>query len=114
MILAILKPLDRFAGMNGTERKRAIELEAMLRTGEILMWRFEAMTLKLADDTRYTPDFFVMLPDGTVRFEETKGFLRDDALVKIKVAATMFPFSFVMLTVRPKKDGGGWATRTFS
>lgn len=112
--LAVLTPPNLFRGMNKTEERRAIELEALKRSGEITLWMYEAVTLKLADDTRYTPDFFVMLNDGTIRFEETKGFLRDDALVKIKVAAALFPFRFVMYTARAKKDGGGWEVRDFT
>lgn len=114
-VLAKLAAPDMFAQMNGTEKRRAIELEAERRNGLIVLWKYEAVTLKLADDTRYTPDFFVLLHDGTVRMEETKGFLRDDALVKIKVAAALFPFfRFVMYTVRPKKEGGGWVIRDFT
>jgi hypothetical protein len=52
---------------------------------------FEAVTLKLAHDTRYTPDFMVMESDGTITFIECKGFWREDAKVKIKVAAEMYP-----------------------
>jgi hypothetical protein len=82
---------DLFAGMNGTERRRAIELEALKRDGGIALWRFESVTLKLAPDCRYTPDFYVLENDGRVRFEETKGHWRDDAKVKIRVAARLFP-----------------------
>lgn len=88
---------DMFASMNKTEKRRAIELEAERRTGAIAAWSYEKITLKLADDTRYTPDFFVVEADGMIRFEETKGFWRDDAKVKIKVAAAQFPFRFVSL-----------------
>jgi hypothetical protein len=51
---------DLFAGMNKTEKKRAVELEAARRDGLILSWAYEKVTLKLADDTRYTPDFLVI------------------------------------------------------
>ena len=105
---------DIFDGMNGTEKRRAIELEAMKRSGLIHDWRYEAMTFKLADDTRYTPDFWIIENDGACEFQEVKGFLRDDALVKIKVAARMFPFRFVMYTASSKKEGGGWQIRDFT
>jgi hypothetical protein len=52
---------------------------------------FEQITLKLAHDTRYTPDFWVQEDDGTITFVECKGFWREDAKVKIKVAAEMYP-----------------------
>lgn len=100
---------DLYAEMNGTERRRAVELEAMKRAGAIHDWRFESLTLVLAPGCRYTPDFLVIEHDGGMRIEETKGFWRDDARAKIKVAARLFPwFRFSALRVRPQKDGGGW------
>jgi hypothetical protein len=92
---------DLYAGMNKTEKARAIELEAMKRTGLILAWYYEKITIKLADDTRYTPDFFVVENDGACRFEETKGFWRDDAKVKLKVAAAQVPFRFFAFEGKP-------------
>lgn len=95
-----------YAGMNKTEQRRGIELEAMKRSGLIAAWWYEKVTLKLADDTRYTPDFLVQELDGTLRFEETKGFWRDDAKVKIKVAAALYPFRFTSLVW----EKTGWKT----
>lgn len=55
------------------------------------------MTLKLADDCRYTPDFW-SIRFGKLTAYEVKGFFRDDAKVKIKVAARMFPWiEFVLV-----------------
>ena len=99
--------------MNGTERKMAEHLEGMKHRGEIIDYRFESVTLKLAKDTRYTPDFMVMMPDGEIQFWEVKGFWHDDARVKIKVAAALFPFLFVGCRLTPKKRGGGWEFEVF-
>jgi hypothetical protein len=100
--------------MNGIETRRSIELEALRRAGEIQAWEFEGVTLRLAHDCRYTPDFFVLENSGAIRFEETKGFWRDDARVKIRVAAEKYPyFAFVALRLRKKKQGGGWAKEEF-
>ena len=44
---------------------------------------------------------------------EVKGFWSDDARVKIKVAADMYPFRFMALKVLSKKNGGGWEVETF-
>jgi hypothetical protein len=52
---------------------------------------FEEITLKLADDCRYTPDFWVLDDDDVLAFEEVKGYWRDDAKVKIRLAAKLFP-----------------------
>lgn len=109
-ILAIAKEVPLFAGMNNTEREWAMGLEDARRNGMIRSWRYEAVTLTLAPDCRYTPDFMVVETDGSIRFDETKGFWRDDAKVKIRLAARLFPeFRFTARRKRPKKEGGGWA-----
>ncbi len=94
--------------MNGMERLWALKFEDRQRAGEILWFAFEAVTFKLAPDTRYTPDFTLMLADGTIEFWEVKGFMEDDAWVKIKVAASLFPFRFVLVQRKTAKQGGGW------
>ena len=100
--------------MNGLETRRAAELEALKRAGEIRSYQFEALKLVLADRTTYTPDFLVELNDRALVLEETKGHWRDDARVKIKVAARLFPmFRFVALTPRKRREGGGWNREEF-
>lgn len=81
--------------MNGTESKYALHLEAKRIAGEIFAYSFETITLKLADGCRYTPDFVVINRELEIEFHEVKGFWQDDARVKIKVAASKFPFRFV-------------------
>ncbi len=61
-------------------------LETLRRNNEIESWKFEGVTLKLADGCRFTPDFFVVL-GRRVRFVETKGpFIREDSMIKFKIA----------------------------
>jgi hypothetical protein len=100
--------------MNKTEQKYAFELETRRTAGEIEWYAFEAITLKLAADTRYTPDFVVMRHDAEMEFHEVKGHWEDDAKVKIKVAAEKFPFRFIAVSALPKKDGGGFKETDFS
>lgn len=38
---------------------------------------------------------------------------KNDARVKIKVAADLYPFRFIAAQVKPKKLGGGWQFETF-
>lgn len=65
----------------------------------------QAITLKLAFDTRYTPDFAIADVCGGVTFYETKGpQFWDDAKVKLKVSARMFP-CFIFFLVTRSKDG---------
>jgi len=99
--------------MNGTERSYAALLESRRLAGEIVDYWFERLTFKLADDCRYTPDFIVMMPDGELQAHEVKGFFREDALIKIKVAAQQFPFTFIAVFKLSKRDGGGWKERVF-
>ena len=99
--------------MNKTEAAYAALLESQKAAGEVAWYKFEAMKLRLADNTFYSPDFAVMLPNGELEMHEVKGFWADDARVKIKVAADMHPFRFIAVRVKPKKDGGGWAVEEF-
>jgi hypothetical protein len=63
------------------------------------------ITLKLADDCRFTADFNYFDENGRWRFVDVKGFQREDALIKIKVAAREYPhLDFVIV----KKDKLNW------
>lgn len=85
--------------LNKTERAYLLRLRSLYSYVGI-----QNVTLKLGDDCRYTPDFSV-LDGGRFVFHEVKGFMRDDALVKLKVAARQFPmFPFVLA----RKNGSGW------
>ncbi len=95
--------------MNKTEAAYAGELELRRLAGEVAWFAFEAIKLRLAVKTFYTPDFLVVLADGEVQFHEVKGFWREDARVKIKVAAELFPFAFIAIC----KTKGGWETEYF-
>ena len=98
---------------NRTESAYEGVLEQRLRAGEVAWYRFEGVKLRLADNTFYTPDFAVMLASGQMEMHEVKGFWQDDARAKIKIAAEMYPFRFIAVRVRAKKEGGGWAVEVF-
>jgi len=99
--------------MNKTEAAYDAHLAALQYAGRVLWRRFEGLKLRLADNTFYTPDFAVMAADGVMECHEVKGFWQDDARAKIKIAAGMYPFRFIAVKVKPKKDGGGWETEGF-
>lgn len=99
--------------MNKTEEAMAEHLKILVKSGEVLAWWFEGITLRLAKATRYTPDFLVMMADATLECWEVKGHWEDDARVKIKVAAEHFPFTFKAFSPKPKRDGGGWKIEEF-
>lgn len=103
------RPTKRVPGtMNKLESAWASELEALGAKGELLWFQYEGMTLKLAKDTRYTPDFVWMDRDGNIVFDECKGWMEEAAFVRIKVAADKFPFRFRLIRKRLRRDGGGW------
>lgn len=98
---------------NRTEAAYESFLQQQQAVGLILWYRFEGMKFRLADNTFYTPDFAVMLANGQIELHEVKGFWQDDARVKIKVAADAYPFKFIAVKPRAKKDGGGWQIEEF-
>jgi hypothetical protein len=81
--------------MNKTEAAYARHLDALKFSGAVLWWGFEPVNIRLADNTFYRIDFMVQLASGEVQCHEVKGFWRDDARVKIKVAASLLPFKFI-------------------
>ena len=99
--------------MNGTEAEYGRVLEAEKQAGVVAWYKFEGVKLRLADNTFYTPDFFVMLTNGELQAHEVKGFWTDDARVKIKVAADLYPIQFYALRKQPKKAGGGFVREAF-
>jgi hypothetical protein len=100
--LGRLKPGE----MNKTEALYAVHLDVQKVAGEVLWWKFEGIKLRLADNTFLTVDFAVMPADGILEMREVKGFMRDDAAVKLKVAASLYPFKFILVR---KIKGGQWS-----
>jgi hypothetical protein len=95
--------------MNKTESAYDLHLKELHHTGDVLWHKFEAVKLRLADNTFYTCDFAVLVKSCELEMHEVKGFWQDDARVKIKVAASLYPFKFIAVTRRK----GGWAREEF-
>lgn len=123
--LAKAIPFDPYAEMNKTERAYAeLVLNPMIETAQIILWRFQPMTFVLANRARYTPDFMLLFANGRIRFAETKALWKnakgghslhfeDDALVKLKVAASMYPFfEWVAVGGRKLKGVADWEWQT--
>ncbi len=101
--------------MNKTESAYAEHLKAAQIAGEVALWWFECVGLKVAAKCHYYPDFMVLFPDGRIEIHEVKarnsagGYrAEDDAKVKLRVCAEKFPFPLVV--VWPKQGGfrAGW------
>ncbi len=103
----------KVGAMNKTEAAYDQVLADKQHVGLIQWYRFEGLKLRLADKTFYTPDFAVMAADGVMECHEVKGFWQEDAKAKIKIAASLYPFRFLAVKVRLKKDGGGWIEEAF-
>jgi hypothetical protein len=95
--------------MNRTEAAYSNHLALLKAAGEILDFSFEPEKLKIGPNCHYTPDFRVLIPEPSgepsIQFHEVKGtisktnkpFIEDDALVKIKAAAELHPYKFIIV-----------------
>lgn len=110
--------------MNKVEHAYAEVLAIKAHQQEILCARFECVKLRLADDTTFTPDFFVTYPDH-FEFHEVKPtkkvkgsgreirevpYFEEDARIKVKIAAEQYP-EFLFVTVW--KTHEGWQREEF-
>ena len=97
------------SGMNRLEQKYANHLAMLKCADEIDCYFFEKVGLRLANKCFFYPDFLVVYNDR-FEFHEVKGHWEDDALVKIKVAAQMYPFyKFIAIEYKNK----AWVYRNF-
>lgn len=108
-------PLTAEEKLNKTEKAFLQELRCFMHPGRKI--GIQDITLKLGDDCRYTPDFSVWVQCdasgiGRLFVYETKGFWRDDARVKIKTGARMYPW--IVFTAVQKRSGGGWSYETIN
>jgi len=97
--------------MNTLEAAYAKALDGRKLNGEVADWWFESMKFKLADKTWYTPDFIVVLADGTLQIHETKGFMMEDAAIKLKITSALYWAHEVVLITRKR---GTWMYRNVS
>lgn len=96
--------------MNKTEAAYCAHLERRKAQGEILWFVFEHVKLRLAKATFITVDFFVQLANGELEAHEVKGHWEEDARVKIKVAAALYPWRFLAVQ---KAKGAEWKVEEF-
>jgi hypothetical protein len=91
--------------MNRTEAAYSNYLSMMKSLGVIIDFWWDVMSLWMADSTFYKPDFLVMRAEGTLEIHEVKGFMEDDAWVKLKVMAETYPFPIFVVKKNPGKKG---------
>ena len=117
-VLAKANLSPRKSKLNKGEAQYAQVLEAEKRAGRITDYRFEAVKLRLADNTHLTMDFLVIDCDGFVQLHDVKALwshgkvgVQEDANIKMKVAASQYPY-FQFLTVWKEKNGM-WNKKTY-
>lgn len=83
-------------------------LQGLLLAGDIQSWSYEPIRLHLAVKTTLTPDFLVITKEGRLELHEVKGWAREDAMVKLKMAARLYSYwTFVLV----KRVRGVWDIR---
>lgn len=117
------KPRPKTTGMNAGELAYSQTLDDLMARGVVAGWWYELLSVRLADNTFYRPDFVVLFADGTLELHEVKPrkkgkdgkpdsyWAEEDAQLKMKVVAEHTPIPLVV--VWPMK-GGGWATKRFA
>lgn len=92
IVLANTEANLEFADMNKTEARFSKWLDTLLRIGEIQCWDFEPMSLRIGKGAWYKGDFLVVTRERELVMYEVKGHWEEAARVRIKVAATRFPW----------------------
>lgn len=95
-----------------TEAAYADHLDVLLRAGEIVDWKYEAIKLRLPGGYFYVPDFVVVLPGGGFELREVKGakrgryYSREVGKMKARIAAETY--SFLTLCIVWPLGNGAW------
>lgn len=110
-----LEPPEDEDPRNGLERLYGEHLELLRMAGEIAWYRFGDHSIRLAKRTWYRLDYRVGLHNGRIQVHEVKGFWHDDARVKIKVAARLFPeYQFLAVQNSGSTAAPDWTYEHFS
>jgi hypothetical protein len=93
--------LDNKFFRSSWEANYARYLNWLISVGEVTSWEFECRTFLFEGQTRgvisYTPDFRVVMPDGSVQWHEVKGWMDDKSKSRLKKMAKFYPDETVVL-----------------
>lgn len=90
------RPRRKPGEMNKGELAYANHLQGLKAAGLVRSWAFEHDKLRLGLRCYLTPDFTVVMADGSVEHHEVKGrkgrryHVREDAMIKLRVAADRY------------------------
>ena len=76
------------------ERNRYAELKQMQTNGEVVFF-LRQIPLHLPGNIRYVCDFQIFWPNGTVTFEDVKGYRTDTYKIKKKQVEAIYPIEIV-------------------
>ncbi len=107
-----IRPTTDVAKLNKLET----EYLAWLQNQRPMWFGVQCLTLKIGHDCRYTPDFFVLDETGlravdTKHMRNGKVHIEDDALVKMKCTARLFPWIHIVVAWR---ENGVWQHRAIN
>lgn len=71
----------------------------------------QAITVRLANGLRYTPDYVVVAGPKVTVYEVKGPYAREDSIVKLKVAASVYPWMDFMLAWRQSRTSD-WQFQT--
>jgi hypothetical protein len=91
--------------MNKLETAYSQHLDLKKFGDEIADWKFNALRFHLGGGSWFKPDFCVFLRGGGLEVHEVKGHWREAARVRIRVAASLFPFWTFTAVTRDKRTG---------
>jgi predicted nuclease of restriction endonuclease-like RecB superfamily len=94
--LCVARPTTQDPYASKLERRYAETfLAPSLTNGDLKAWWYEPMSLRLGKGCFYTPDFLLQDANDRLIVDETKGYWREAARVRIKIAAQRYPcFTF--------------------
>jgi hypothetical protein len=98
---------------NKLESDYADHLEADRQANKIARWWPKPFKVRLANRCWYEADFLVQLLDGTLEIHETKGFMREDALLKLKFLVQTYPFPVWVIQKEKCQGGFAWKKTLF-
>ena len=86
--------VDNIKFASKKEQKRYCELQVLQKAGDLLFF-LRQVPVHLSGGVKYVCDFLIFWSDGTVTFEDVKGFKTDLYKTKKKMVEAMYPIKIV-------------------
>ena len=93
---AVRSEADGISFASKKEKNRYLELELLKKAGEILFF-LRQTPLHLPGNAKYYCDFMCFWKDGSITFEDVKGFKTDIYKLKKKIVEATYPINIIEL-----------------